>query len=147
MRALTRWNPFREMTRFDPFADLGTFWKELPMSTMTALEAEPTIKMDVKETEGAYLVKAEIPGVAKEDISVSVDGNMVSITAEVKREKEEKEGEKVLRTERYYGTVARSFTLPMDVDFAKADAAYEAGVLTLTLPKAPGTEARKLAVH
>jgi len=135
------------MTRFDPFADLGTFWKELPMSTMTSLEPEPTIKMDVKETETEYVVKAEIPGVAKEDISVSIDGNMVSIMAEVKREKEDKEGEKVLRTERYYGTAARSFTLPMDIDLAKADAAYEGGVLTLTLPKAPGAEVRKLAVH
>jgi HSP20 family protein len=120
----------------------------MPTRPLTrAFEPEPMIRMDVAENETAYTVKAEIPGVTKEDINVSVDGNMVSITAEVKREKEEKEGERVLRTERYYGSVARTFTLGHDIDLSKADATYEGGVLTLVLPKAPGTEARKLSVH
>ena len=148
MRALTRWNPFREMTRFDPFTDLESMLKDFPTRPfMRALEPEPMVKMDVAETEDAYTVKAEIPGVSKEDIAVSIDGNMVSITAETKREKEEKEGEKVLRSERYYGSVGRTFTLAHEIDVAKANAIYENGVLTLALPKAPGAEATKLAVH
>jgi len=74
------------------------------------------------------------------------DGSTVTITAEVKREKEVKE-EKTLRTERYYGSVSRMLKLPLDVNAAKAEASYEAGVLKLMLPKAPGTEVRRLAIH
>jgi HSP20 family protein len=145
---MTRWNPFRELTRFDPFTEVESLFKDFPnRPLMRALEPEPTMKMDVSETDAAYTVKADIPGVKKEDIAVSIDGNMVSITAETRREKEEKEGEKVLRTERYYGSVGRTFTLGHDIDVAKASAAYDNGVLTLTLPKAPGAEARKLEVH
>jgi HSP20 family protein len=147
MRSLTRWNPFREVTRFDPFFDMTPLWTEWRLPTMPELEPAPTIKMDVAEDDKLYTVKAEIPGVAKEDIAVSVDGNLVSISAEVKREKEEKEGEKVLRTERYYGTVARSFTLPTDVDMGTAEAKYDGGVLTLTLPKNAGAKSTKLDVH
>jgi HSP20 family protein len=147
MRALTRWNPFREMTRFDPFFDLAPMWNEWRFPMMTDVEPAPTIKMDVGEDDKVYTVKAEIPGVAKEDIAVSIEGNLVSITAEVKREKEDKEGEKVLRTERYYGTVARSFTLPMDVDMGASTATYEGGVLTLMLPKLAGTKSKMLDIH
>jgi HSP20 family protein len=104
--------------------------------------------MDLKEDDKAYTVHAEIPGMKKEDIQVSIDGNRVSISAETKTEKEEKKGEKVLRSERYYGKVARSFTLANDVDEAKAKAKYADGVLELTLPKKEGaTTAKKLAVQ
>ena len=144
MRTLTRWNPLRDVTRFDPFTDLTGFWNELPMRMP---EPEPTMRLDLTENDTGYVVKAEIPGVNKEDISVSLEGGMVSIAAEVKREKEDKEGDKVLRSERYYGMVSRSFTLPADIDMAKAVAAYDGGVLTLTLPKAAGTTSTKLAVH
>jgi HSP20 family protein len=144
MRTLTRWNPLRDVTRFDPFTDLTGFWNELPMRMP---EPEPTMRLDLTENDTGYVVKAEIPGVKKEDISVSLEGGMVSIAAEVKREKEDKEGDKVLRSERYYGMVSRSFTLPADIDMAKAVAAYDGGVLTLTLPKAAGTTSTKLAVH
>jgi HSP20 family protein len=146
MRTLTRWSPFRELARYDPFGDLGYLWKELPAPSLLT-ESEPSMRMDVSEHEGAYLVKAEIPGVAKDEITVSIDGNVVTITAEVKREKDAKEGEKVLRTERYYGAVSRTLTLPADVDVAKADAGYDNGVLTLTLPKKAGGEAKTLPVH
>ena len=83
----------------------------------------------------------------KEDIQVSIDGNRVSISAETKMEKEEKEGEKMLRSERYSGKVARSFTLANEVDEAQAQAKYSDGVLELTLPKKPGATARKLAIQ
>ena len=108
---------------------------------------EMQIKMDVKEDDKTYTVHAEIPGVKKEDIHVSIEGNQVSISAEVKSEKEVKEGERVLRSERFYGQVSRSFTLENDVDEATSQARYDNGVLELTLTKKAGTQAKKLEVH
>lgn len=105
------------------------------------------IKMDVKEDDKAYTVHAEIPGVKKEDIHVSIEGNQVSISAEVKKEKEVKEGEKVLRSERHYGKVARSFSLGNDVDEATAQARYDNGVLELTLPKKAASRAKRLDIR
>ena len=81
------------------------------------------------------MIRADIPGVKKDDIKVSVDGNVVSISAEVKQEKEEKQGERVIRSERYRGAVSRSFSLGQDVDESAAQAKYADGVLELTLPK------------
>jgi HSP20 family protein len=106
------------------------------------------IKVDVVEKDGAFKVHADLPGVKKEDINVRVHGNRVQIDAEVHREKDVKEeGGKVLRSERYYGTVSRVFTLSQDVDDAKAVAKYENGVLTLDLPKKAGTTSRRLDIH
>jgi HSP20 family protein len=110
----------------------------------------PELKMriDVSEKDNAYVVKADIPGVKKEDINVRIDGNVVQIDAEVKREKETKgDGDRVLRSERYFGTVSRTFSLTEDVDDTKADAKYADGVLTLELPKKATAASRKLAVH
>ena len=142
----TRWNPIRELTQ-DSLAAYAEFLKDFGMRPMwRGPELEPQIKLDVAEDDKTYTVKAEIPGAKKEDISVSVDGNLVSLSAEVRSEKEEKEGKKVIRSERYYGAVSRSFTLASEVDMDKAEAKYEDGVLRLTLPKKPGAEARKLTV-
>ena len=114
-------------------------------------EAEtPALKMriDVAEKDNAYEVKADIPGVRKEDINVRIDGNVVQIDAEVKREKETKgNGDKVLRSERYYGNVSRTFSLAEDVDDSKAEAKYADGVLTLALPKKASAASRKLTVQ
>jgi len=104
------------------------------------------IKVDVKETDKAYTVHAEVPGVAKEDIHVSLDGNRVTLQAEVKQQDAQTQDEKVLRSERYFGSVARSFQLPQDIDQAQAKAKYENGVLTLTLPKKTGGNAQRLAI-
>ena len=93
------------------------------------------IKVDVKETEDCYTVHAEIPGVPKEDIQITLDGAMVSLRAEVKQEDRDMKDDKVLRSERYFGAVSRSFQLPVDIDQAQAKAKYDNGVLTLTLPK------------
>ncbi|MBH1979218.1 MAG: Hsp20/alpha crystallin family protein [Comamonadaceae bacterium] len=105
------------------------------------------IKVDVKETDGGYTVQAEVPGVSKEDIQVSIDGNVVSLRAEVRQHDQKTEGEKVLRSERYFGSVARSFQLPVDVDAAQAKAKYDNGVLTLTLPKKQGGSAQRLSIE
>ncbi len=99
------------------------------------LPAPTQIKVDVKETGDAYTVHAEIPGVPKEDIQVAVDGNVVSLRAEIKQQDSTGEDEKTLRSERYFGAVSRSFQLASDIDQTQAKAKYDNGVLTLTLPK------------
>lgn len=147
MAGITRYDPFN-LTRVDPFGDIDDLFKGFLVRPM-AFEGQPQmqIKMDVKENDGAYTVHADIPGVKKDDIHVTIEGNQVSISAEVKKEKEEKQGEKVLRSERYYGKVARSFTLAQDVDEAKAQAKYADGVLELTLPKKAASSAKKLSIQ
>lgn len=109
--------------------------------------AAPALKVDVKERENAYAIHAEIPGVKKEDIHVSVDGAVVSISAERREEKEVKEGEQVLRSERYFGKISRSFQLPQEVDESQASAKYTEGVLELVLPKKAATQAKRLTIQ
>jgi HSP20 family protein len=136
------------ITRFNPKNDLfddmfrGFFMHPVQLENQPPVQ----IKMDVKEDEKNYTVSAEIPGVKKEDIHVTIDGNMVSISAEVKSEKEEKKDDKLLRSERYYGKVSRSFSLGQDVDEATSQAKYTDGVLQLTLPKRVGGQSKKLTI-
>jgi HSP20 family protein len=103
--------------------------------------------MDVVELDNAYVVNAEIPGVAKDDIQVSIEGNQVTIGAEVKREPEAKDGGRVLRSERYRGGVYRGFTLPVEIDESASSAKYENGVLELTLVKKAAVAGRKLTIQ
>lgn len=111
------------------------------------LPSAAQIKIDVSESDAAYTVLAEVPGVGKEDIHVSIDGSVVTLRAEVKQQDKRAEGEKVLRSERYYGAVARSFQLPVEVDAAQARARYDNGVLVLTLPKKQGNKTQRLAIE
>jgi HSP20 family protein len=135
------------IVRADPFdVAFRDFFRNMLRPTRLDFETEPEIRVDLKETDKAYTVHAEIPGVKKEDIEVSIDGNLVTIRAEVKREKEEK-GETMLRSERYYGAMTRSFTLAVDVDESGASAKYADGVLELVLPKKAGSTSRKLQVQ
>ncbi len=110
-------------------------------------EAAPQIKMDVKEEDKAYTIHAEVPGAKKEDIHVTVEGDTVTVSAEVKREEERKEGETVVHSERYYGKVSRRFTLGQALDDAGAKARFENGVLELTLPKKEVAAVRRLTVE
>lgn len=116
-----------------------------------AFEGEtPQLKMriDVSENDQAYSVKADIPGVKKEDINVRVDGNVVRIDAEAKSEKETRgDGDKVLRSERYYGTISRTFSLAQDVDASRVQAKYVDGVLNLELPKKAPADAARISVQ
>ncbi len=147
MANLTRWDPFGEIARFDPFRDMNDYFKGFMLRPVfQGLEAEPEIKIEISEADKAYTVRADVPGVKKEDIQVSIDGNQVAITTEVKQEKEEKEGKKLIRSERYYGRQYRSFSLAHDIDESKAEAEYQDGVLKLTLPKRAGTESKKITV-
>ena len=149
MANIVRTDPFRDLARFDPFREFeGGLWG-LPRLRrwLTELPTEPTIKLDVTEDEKAFHVKADLPGVKKEDIDVQIDGNQVSLCAEVKTEKEEKKGETVVHTERFYGKQFRSFTLATDIDEKKAEAKFNDGVLELTLPKCGAPAQHKLAVQ
>jgi HSP20 family protein len=110
-------------------------------------QQEVQIKLDVSEDDKAYTVHAEITGVKKEDINVSIEGNQLAISAEVKNEKEVKEGEKVLRSERYFGRVSRVVALPQDVDEASAQAKYNNGVLELLLPKRTSAKAKSITIQ
>lgn len=130
---------------------LDDFFKDLsPGFYFKPLHGEPLpsqIKLDVKESDQGYTVQAEVPGVGKEDIHVSIDGNTVTLSAEVKQEDSQTKDEKVLRTERYYGAVSRSFQLPADLDPDAAKAKYDNGVLTLTLPKKKGGSSQRLTIE
>ena len=110
-------------------------------------QPEIQIKLDVSEDAKAYSVHAEIPGVKKEDIHVTIDGSQVAISAEVKNEKEVKEGEKLLRSERYFGKVSRTFVLDQDVDEDTAQAKYADGVLELRLPKRSSAKSKSIAIQ
>lgn len=111
------------------------------------LPSPAQMKVDVKETDTGYTVQAEVPGVLKEDIHVSVEGNVVSLRAEVRQLDRQTEGEKLLRSERYFGELARSFQLPADIDASQAKAKYDHGVLSLTLPKKQGSSAQRLTIE
>ena len=117
-----------------------------PWRAAEGLERAPSIRLDVSETDDEYAVKAEIPGVRKEDIDIRVDGDQITISAEVKKDKEERQDGRVLRSERQYGFASRSFTLACDVDEAKADAKYDNGVLSLKLPKKAASASKRLSV-
>jgi HSP20 family protein len=142
------------ITRFDPFNELvdDLFKGFLVRPVSSALEGRsgevlPRMKVDVAEQNGAYLVTAELPGVKKEDIHVNVDGAQVTLAAEVKREKEASKDERVLHTERVFGKVTRSFTLPQEVDDAKAQATFKDGVLELTLPKKQAAQRKQISIQ
>ena len=107
----------------------------------------PRAKVDVAEKNGAYLVSAELPGVKKEDIHVAIDGAQVTLEAEVKCEKEASKDERVLHSERMYGKVVRSFTLPQEVDESKAQAKFKDGVLELTLPKKAAAQRKEISIQ
>lgn len=139
MANITRYNPFDEL--FNEFGK-GFFVKPYAFPAGTEL----SIKLDVKEDEKSYTVRADIPGVKKEDIQVDIDGDQVSLRAETKQEKEEKKDEKVIYSERSYGMVSRSFSLPTEVDAKGAKAEYKDGVLSLSLPKKSNGGGKRIAV-
>ena len=141
-----------DLMRFDPFTETFPTFSAFPdlfrgiARPARGVEPNVDIKLDVSESNGVYNVKADIPRVKKEDISVAVDGNVVSISAEVKRETEQKD-EKWLRTERQYGKVQRAFSLAHDIDSAHVEARYDQGVLKLVLPKKAGGSSTQVTIQ
>ncbi|CAG0937968.1 18 kDa heat shock protein [Gallionellaceae bacterium] len=145
MANISRFDPFRELARFEPLGDMDDWFRKMTLRPLLreGMEIEPQIKMDVKEADGKYLINAEMPGVKKDDIHVTIEGNRVSTSAEVKKEKEEREGARVIRSERSYGMASRVFTLADEVDQSQVLAKYNNGVLELMLPKKVGASSRK----
>ena len=142
------------MTRYDPFNELvddffkGFLVRPVAYEGNAGRDVLPRMKVDVAEKNGAYKVTAELAGVRKEDIDVSIDGAQVTITAEVKQEKEaQAQDERVLHVERVFGKVTRSFTLPQELDEAKVEAKYRDGVLELTLPKKQAAPRKQIAIQ
>jgi HSP20 family protein len=141
MANIARFNPFD-----DTIDDLFRGFFVRPISYEGANGAAQ-FRVDVSENDSVYTLRAEIPGVKKNDINVSIDGDTVAISAEVKNEKDVKNGERVLRTERYYGKVYRAFTLGQPVDETSAAAKYAEGVLELTLPKKAAVQAKRITIQ
>jgi HSP20 family protein len=139
------------ITRFSPLEDaFQNLLRGVPAwlpNAETRAPAPMQFRMDVIENDNEYQVLAELPGVKKDEISITIDCNEVAVSAEVKQEREVKSGETVLRAERYYGKIQRAFALGQDVDEATAQAKYSDGVLELTLPKKIVVAAKRLAVH
>lgn len=141
-------NELRTLDPFalDPFDD--TFRSLMRPWRFDVPEMALRIKIDLSEQDGSYAVKAEMPGVKKDDIDVRVDGNTVTISAEVKSEKEEKgNGGRMLRRECQEGYASRTFSLACPVDEAKVEARYKDGILALTLPKKADTSSKRIAIH
>jgi len=138
------------ITRFSPFEDTlddlfrGFFVRPL---SFEGPAGAAQFRVDVTENDKSYTLRAEIPGVTKDDINITIDGDTVAISAEVKQEKDVKNGDRVLRSERYYGKVYRAFTLGQAVDESAAAAKYSDGVLELTLPKKAAVHAKRVTIQ
>jgi HSP20 family protein len=137
---------------FDPFAsdvfdDFFRNFGPLARARGELAPSAPQLKIEVREEDQVFKVRAQVPGVKKEDIHVDIDGDTVSISAETRQEREEKKDGKLLRSEFSYGTATRSFSLGTGIDAGRAQARYDAGVLELTLPKKASAESRRLAVQ
>lgn len=140
MNALTRFDRMENL-----FPELLRRWAR-PMQLIDENILPADIRVDVSENDKEYLVSAEVPGARKQDIRVNVDGNYVSISADIKKEQEEKHGRSLMR-ETYHGTVSRGFTLGSDVDDKAATAKLDDGVLRLILPKRAGSATRTLEIQ
>lgn len=139
------------ITTYDPFSDLFPqvfrgFVQPAGGKQNGVARRVASMPLDVTETEDAYVVLAEIPGVSKEAIKVEIDGDRVSVSAETKSQTEQKEGERLVRQERYEGTVARSLQFGQEIEEDNATASYENGVLELTLPKKTVAGAKRLTI-
>ena len=142
MANLTRFNAID-----DPLDDFFRGFFVRPVNYEGNAPGVAQFRVDVTENDNAYTLRAEIPGVKKDDIQITIDGDTVAIGAEVKNEKDVKNGDRVLRTERFYGKVYRAFTLGQSVDEAGAAAKYSDGVLELTLPKKAAVQAKRITIQ
>ncbi|ADI30451.1 Hsp20/alpha crystallin family protein [Methylotenera versatilis] len=139
-----------QLTRFnnnlfnDFFGDLGSHGYFV--SPLHGESLSSNFKVDIKDSDNSYVFQAELPGIRKEDLHVTVDGSTVTIAAEIKQHDEQTKDEKVVRSERYFGSVSRSFQLPVDVDQNTANASYENGVLQLTLPKKLNVAGKRIEI-
>jgi HSP20 family protein len=138
MNTMIRFDPFENGLFPELFKGMG-FGKNLPWPNELSVD----FRVDVFENDKEYRVLADLPGVAKDDIHIAVDRDLLTISAEVRKDALSKAGERLIRSERFIGNLRRSFSLGADVDPEKVVAHYENGVLMLTLPKkVPGSVKR-----
>lgn len=142
MANLTRFSPLDEV-----FDDLFRGYFVRPVRFEGDRAGAATFRVDVSENDKAYTLRAELPGVKKENIHVTIDGDTVAVSAEVKTEKDVKNDERVLRSERYVGKLYRAFTLGQPMDEASATAKFTDGVLELTLPKKAAVQAKRISIQ
>ena len=141
---LAEWHPlraFRDLFRWDPFREMAPVFRGFP--AFERLEFSP--RFDITEEKDAYLFKADVPGVKKEDLEINITGNRVQISGKRDAEKETK-SETAYTYEREYGSFVRSFTLPDGADLEHAKSELKDGVLTLVIPKLPGAQAKKIPI-
>ena len=128
-----------------PNRDFGRFFEDLDLPTLFSEEREFTPAFDVSETEKELIVKAEVPGIDKKDIDISLSDGVLTIKGEKRLEREDK-NEHYYTAERRYGAFSRTMPLPVEVDTNKVDATYKEGVLKITLPKSETAKAKKIEV-
>ncbi|MFZ2301063.1 MAG: Hsp20/alpha crystallin family protein [Gallionella sp.] len=145
--SLVKWDPFGELedisSRLNRIFGRVTTRSEPDREMLATADWMPSV--DISETDTAYLVKGEIPGVKKEDVRVTIQDGMLTIQGERKQEKEEK-GKKFHRIERSYGSFVRSFRLPDDTDENKVKAEFKDGMINVTLPKSAKAKAKAVEV-
>lgn len=147
---LIRWEPFRELD--DIFTRYNPFFGRLPAGRLASAPAEQTEMpvwtpiANISETETEYLIKAELPEVSKDDVKVTVDEDVITISGERRKEAEHKD-EKVHRIESLYGSFSRSFRLPEDADVAAIQAESRNGILKVRVPKKPAARNRTVEVQ
>jgi HSP20 family protein len=135
-RTLDPFEMMRDLMRWDPFAELGTWGTR---------EAAFVPSFEVKETKDAYLFRADLPGVREEDLEISLTGNRLTVSGKREEEKRE-EDERYYAYERSYGSFSRAFTLPEGGDVDHANAELSNGVLTVSIPKKPEVQPRRIDV-
>ncbi len=152
--AITRWKPERELSSWTPFRDLVNMQREIgrvfdglfpEYDAENAVIAQWAPRVDVSENKDAYLIKAELPGVNRNDVKITLHDNILTIKGEKKEEKEEKDVN-VHRIERSFGVFERAFSLPLSVKSDKIDASFKDGVLSITLPKAEEAKPKEIEV-
>jgi len=137
----------RDLARnFDRLFDdaFGGFFSNVPATRGEGALRSPAL--DVAESDRAFTVKLDMPGVKKEDVKVTIDGKRVNVQAQTETREEKKEGDRVIYSERSVASYARSFSLPTDVDQAGAVAKLDQGVLTLELPKRATSKAAQITI-
>jgi HSP20 family protein len=144
--AIARWRPMRDMVRFqDEMNRLFDDFFAPPMNRPEWTDGMWNPSVDVSETKDSVVIKAEIPGMTKDDVKISIQDNTITLKGEKKQEKEEKDAN-YHRIERSYGSFCRSFTLPTAVKADKIKATYKDGILNVTLPKTEEVKPKEIPI-
>lgn len=140
------------MNRIDPFVPYAGDWLDdlvrsgLVHPPATPASHEKRIRLDVAEDHGGYTICAELPGVRREDVTITVEGPRVVVHAEARRGTESASAERLLHSDRYYGSMRRDFALPNEIHSDGAEARLDSGILVLRLPKKAARSSRPLSI-